>query len=121
MGALFQVIALLSYEQLKEESGLPEGHSLAHVHLLAEVLRLWGITDTEPDLHPLVQLLFTMGNGRKLITWLAHAFAHATQDPIAATHREWERDLGKEFTVKEWETAIEYPRRMSRNAKFQHI
>ncbi|KAJ1172958.1 hypothetical protein NDU88_004800 [Pleurodeles waltl] len=108
-------------EQLQEETGFPAGHFLAHAHLLAEALHLWGITDKEPDPHPLVQLLFMMGKGCISITWLARAFAHATQDSFAATRREWERDLDKEFMVKEWETAIEYPRRVSRNAKFQYI
>ncbi|KAJ1159565.1 hypothetical protein NDU88_000072 [Pleurodeles waltl] len=116
MGALFQESTFLTYEHLQEASGLPAGHFLAHAHLLAEALRLWGITDREP-----VQLLLMMGKGHKLITWLARVFVHAAQDPLAAIHREWERDLGKEFTIKEWETVLEYPRRVLRNAKFQYI
>ncbi|KAJ1113801.1 hypothetical protein NDU88_002042 [Pleurodeles waltl] len=82
---------------------------------------LWSIIDTEPDSHPIIHLLYTVGEGCKLITWFAQAFAQAVQDPLATTHREWEDNLGRNIAMKNWAKITEYPRWVSWNRKFQYI
>lgn len=112
---LFQDRVLVSFDQLRKERVLPASHFLAYGWLIAEIRRLWHITDLEPDLHLLIQTMHTMGEGLQLITWLTWALLQLLQDPWETLRRGCMGDMGRELKQKEWDRALLHPWNVSCN------
>ncbi|KAJ1156962.1 hypothetical protein NDU88_009678 [Pleurodeles waltl] len=116
--ALLRDGAILPFDQLQTEN---VRHFLYHGVLVAEFGRLRHITDPEPEQHPLVHTLHTMGSGLRLLIWLNRVVAHTTQDSLLPAQWCSERDLGRAKTSKEWNRAFYYLCKVSRKATLQYI
>lgn len=62
-----------------------------------------------------------MGQGCHLVTWLYKALRELTFTPVDTLRVKWEEDFERPLHNKEWEKAIEYHKKVSRNAGLKNI
>lgn len=72
-------------------------------------------------MHELVHLQYLLGNGSHLTKWLSQGIRVHTAVPLQSIGDKWTTDIGRAITDKEWNTVLEYTRKVSRNPKFKFI
>ena len=78
LGHLFTDGKALSYEDLIEQFGLHRGQFLTHAAILANIHKLWGSSEFEPDQDNTLQVLFTWSHKHHRITNLYRAITGPT-------------------------------------------
>lgn len=111
----------MNHDTFVNERGVPNGLFLLHANITHYIKATWSINGDESPTHELVHMQYLMGNGGHLVQWLYHGIRTQAATPLQALRDKWNVDLDRELRDKEWNTIVEYPRKVSRSAKFKFI
>lgn len=118
VGALYENGQLQTFAELAAGTDLPNGQFLTHRQLLTESRRLWYTIDTEPPTQPVLHTILQMGLGRHLVRCLYKA----GRELVVVTLREkWEAEFQRPLHDNDWEYALEFPKKVSRNYCLKNI
>ena len=81
----------------------------------------WKIKLEEPQIHEVVQTLYTFGAGRHLIRWLYRALITLTKLSLSPLREKWEDELTRSLHDKEWEKVLARPHKISRGARLKLV
>lgn len=62
-----------------------------------------------------------MGAGRHLATWIYKSIRDLSNKPLLRLRTQWEDEFKRQLHDGEWETALEFPKKLSRKARFKNI
>lgn len=82
---------------------------------------LWGDVTQEPVIHLTIQYLHELGTGSHLTKLFAESLRIHTAPPLTSLRAHWDADLRQPVIDREWDSMLESPTRIPRNARFRLI